>query len=278
MKHPTIKLTTAQFAKIHGINKRTLHYYDEIGLFSPCRKGSNQYRYYDYSQGIELEYIHMLKELNMTIKEIKEYLNNPNAESFCSIADQKLSEIDREIRRLKKTKNILKQKKEQLALCSQIKNKEIRLIKCEEEYHYILPLDRINEDIEQLYPRIKDAWHAEQYNMGIGSLISVEKIRSKNFEEYDALFTPAPKNRKSRTQIKPRGTYLCAFYKGDWNGLPDFYEEILKFAESKNLKLTGYSYEMGINDFVISSMDEYITQIMIRTDDEEKFDMEVSEI
>ena len=34
-----VKLTTAQFAKLHGVNKRTLHYYDTIGLFSPAPKG-----------------------------------------------------------------------------------------------------------------------------------------------------------------------------------------------------------------------------------------------
>ena len=63
-----IRLTTAQFAQLHGINKRTLHYYDAIGLFSPIYKGDNNYRYYDYSQSIELEYILMLKELHMSLK------------------------------------------------------------------------------------------------------------------------------------------------------------------------------------------------------------------
>ena len=26
---------------MHNVNKRTLHYYDNIGLFSPCTKGEN---------------------------------------------------------------------------------------------------------------------------------------------------------------------------------------------------------------------------------------------
>lgn len=30
LKNESLKLTTAQFAKLHKINKRTLHYYDEI--------------------------------------------------------------------------------------------------------------------------------------------------------------------------------------------------------------------------------------------------------
>ncbi len=39
MKNQEINLTTAQFAAIHEVNPRTLHYYDSVGLFSPERKG-----------------------------------------------------------------------------------------------------------------------------------------------------------------------------------------------------------------------------------------------
>ena len=50
MKKSFKSLTTAQFAKLHGVNKRTLHYYDDIGLFSPRAKGENGYRFYDAAQ------------------------------------------------------------------------------------------------------------------------------------------------------------------------------------------------------------------------------------
>ena len=53
-----MKLTTSRFSKLHHLNKRTLHYYDDIGLFSPRYKGKNQYRYYDYAQSVDLEYIY----------------------------------------------------------------------------------------------------------------------------------------------------------------------------------------------------------------------------
>ena len=54
MKKPFYRLTTAQFAKLHEVNKRTLHYYDEIGLFSPREKGENGYRYYDLHKALIL--------------------------------------------------------------------------------------------------------------------------------------------------------------------------------------------------------------------------------
>ena len=33
MKKDIARLTVSQFAKLHHVNKRTLHYYDSIGLF-----------------------------------------------------------------------------------------------------------------------------------------------------------------------------------------------------------------------------------------------------
>jgi effector-binding domain-containing protein len=64
--------------------------------------------------------------------------------------------------------------------------------------------------------------------------------------------------------IKPAGKYLRAFCKGSWDRLPDRYKEILAYAQKQGLSLTGYSYEMGINETVIDDFNDYITQIEIQ--------------
>lgn len=44
-------LTIGQFAAMHGINKKTLMWYDEIGLFKPAViNPENGYRCYNYYQ------------------------------------------------------------------------------------------------------------------------------------------------------------------------------------------------------------------------------------
>lgn len=95
MKKSFKSLTTAQFAKLHGVNKRTLHYYDDIGLFSPRAKGENGYRFYDAAQSLDFEYIHMLKELNMSIDEIAAYCKAPTPARFLEISSAKEEEIGR---------------------------------------------------------------------------------------------------------------------------------------------------------------------------------------
>ena len=128
MKKSSIRLTTAQFANLHEVNKRTLHYYDTIGLFSPKEKGENGYRYYDISQSIDFEYIRMLKELNMSIDEIIAYVENPNSDKFIQIADIKEQELEKQIQSLKRTKKILQTKKAQVKFCENIQKQNIRIV------------------------------------------------------------------------------------------------------------------------------------------------------
>ena len=150
MKKSNIKLTIAQFAKLHNINKRTLHYYDNIGLFSPNTKGKNGYRYYDLSQSIEFEYILMLRELNMGIDEIEEYVKRPTEEKFSNLATAKELEINNHINRLKLIKKTIHEKKNQIELCRSLEKSKIEVIECKEEKLLILPYD-FDDDISNSF-------------------------------------------------------------------------------------------------------------------------------
>ena len=267
-----IKLTVSQFAKLHNVNKRTLHYYDEIGIFSPDYKGENGYRYYDYMQGVDFEYIKMLKELNMGLDEIKRYIDNPNEEDFKEIAEVKIKEIDQEIRTLNRRREVLEDKLNKLNKCDDVRKKNsVKVIECEEQKFFYTPFKFEDDDLKQLISHIKDVWTVDEYCKGIGSFVSVEKIQRGEFEEYDGLFIEMLEDMESKntknTIIKPKGKYICAYHMGDWDTLPDFYGEIVKYAEENNLTLVGYSFEIGMNDFAISDMEDYITQIMIRVEE-----------
>ena len=71
------------------------------------------------------------------------------------------------------------------------------------------------------------------------------------------LLIASPKN-------NPKGKYLCGYQKGKWDKLPALYQQMLDYANKNNLHLTGYAYEVGLNDFVISDEADYITKIMIK--------------
>ena len=61
MERKQTLFTIGQFAAIHGITKKTLMWYDEMGLVRPALIGENGYRYYSYRQSSELETVLMLR-------------------------------------------------------------------------------------------------------------------------------------------------------------------------------------------------------------------------
>ena len=89
-----------EFADFTGVSVRTLHYYDEIDLLKPAViDKDNGYRYYDNENAERMFEILFLRELDFSLKSIKDILSSPDynkKEAF------------------KKQKNLLALKKERL--------------------------------------------------------------------------------------------------------------------------------------------------------------------
>lgn len=63
--------TVGQLAKLAGLTIRTLRYYDSIGLFSPSGHSSAGYRLYTEEDISRLQQILSLKELGLSLDEMK---------------------------------------------------------------------------------------------------------------------------------------------------------------------------------------------------------------
>lgn len=67
MKNKKYLFSSGEFARLNGINKRTLHYYNDIGLFCPEVIGENGYHYYTCFQTVQLELILTLRRIGLSI-------------------------------------------------------------------------------------------------------------------------------------------------------------------------------------------------------------------
>ncbi len=269
MNNNRFYFTAGEFAKLNKINKRTLHYYDEIGLFSPKYKGENGYRYYTYLQSMELERILALRELGMSIDDIKNYIEKPNTNEFKQLAKERIGDIDKTIKRLKMLKSVIKEKEEMLELSEKVSDGQVEIVELDEERLLLtevkVDFEDDNDMIKNLNPIMEHFITASNlcnYKKSFGSFISVDKINSGNFDEYDGVFT-AVNSKKSNLFVKPKGKYLRGFCVGNWNRVPNLYRKMIDFAKENNLTLCGYAYEIGINEFAISNIEEYVTQIEI---------------
>ncbi|MBO5070953.1 MAG: MerR family transcriptional regulator [Roseburia sp.] len=70
-------MTVKEISKLTGISARTLHYYDEIGLFVPTDKSEAGYRLYDDKALETLQQILFFREFDIPLKKIKAVMENP---------------------------------------------------------------------------------------------------------------------------------------------------------------------------------------------------------
>ena len=101
-------LTIGQFAALHGINKKTLMWYDEIGLFHPSFiHPENGYRYYSYYQSAILETILLLRELDVPVDEIQAFMKNRSAASMEQLLQEKIEDLDRSMAHMRAVRKTL---------------------------------------------------------------------------------------------------------------------------------------------------------------------------
>ena len=67
-----------QLADLAGISVRTLQYYDKIGLLRPAKRSDNGYRRYHREQLLKLQQILLYRELEISLKDINDIVNNPS--------------------------------------------------------------------------------------------------------------------------------------------------------------------------------------------------------
>lgn len=258
--------TTGQFALLTGVNKRTLHYYDEIGLFSPAFKEDNGYRYYTCFQTVQLELIMAFRKIGLSIDEIIRYQKSPSDASFSELISEKKAVIDRSIQELLSTKSFLENKSEKLSLSLKARHGEIEMITLPEQRLLLsAPITGAYDDDDfavagSFSLRLKSVFGLYD---NFGSRILAEHVSKGDYHHYDCFFAYGGQDVEIYDSVMPAGTYLRTFCIGEWNRLEEVYRTLCAYAERNCLELYGYAYEEGINEMSLKGRDDYITMITV---------------
>lgn len=268
MKQKDKLLTIGQFAKLHGINKKTLMWYDEIGLFQPAAVNpENGYRCYNYHQSPILETILLLRELDVSITEIQDFMKNRSAANMKQLLSEKITDLDRSIMHLQAVRKTLCNYHQNMETLLTMDLSEISIVEKKERCLVTVDIDKdtsFEEEVERITAETEKYQLGRLHDASYGSMIPVASLENGNFDDYTKLFIEIPfLTQKNGLHIQSGGTYLRAFHKGGWDKIPMRYQELLNYAKKHHMKLSGYSYEMGMNENVIDCIEDYIVQIEI---------------
>ena len=263
---------TGEFSKLCHVKKQTLFHYDDIGIFSPEVKDSNGYRYYSYQQFEVFGVISMLKELKMPLKEIKAYLDNRTPDSFVELFENKLVEIDEEIKKLQRTRILVEKKLSSIKKCTNIDPNKITIEFMEEE---TLVISRSIENVshKDYLKTVSD--HLDYYftnsinsDYSIGLIINKENILAGVQYNYSYLYSRINSTSESSYKfIKPSGLYAIAYHLGDPENLDESYQRVVRYLEKSKLKMGEFAYEEFILDeTTVKDKENYLTQIIVEID------------
>ena len=89
--------TVKEVAALSGVSVRTLPHYDAIGLLHPARVTDAGYRLYDDAALAKLQTILLLRQLQFSLKQIKEILDAPSFDPVKALEEQiELLELQRQ--------------------------------------------------------------------------------------------------------------------------------------------------------------------------------------
>lgn len=262
-------ITTGEFARLAGVTKHTLFYYDEIGLFSPEIKTENGYRYYSIAQLDVFEVIYTLKELGASLEEIREYMENRTPSSLLALFQKEEKMISQQIAHLKSIRNWIRKKEKTVHFITE-KNLEEICLMWEPESYLICGEAKENDD---------KTWAVEIGKLlelcrrkgikttgSIGYLQKKEDIERGIFDHYREFYERLDKKPAGILfQIRPAGNYLTAYHRGRWQEMSGTYRKILDYIQKNNLSPDSCFYEDVILDSLACQREEdYITKITCR--------------
>ena len=247
--------TISDFAKLMGISRQTLIYYDRIGLFKPVRVLDNGYRLYARSQINVISMISMLGEMGVPLKEIKAIVDNISPDTAIEILKKQRNEAEEKLRRFRMLEEMISKRIEQISFGKEISQRVLPCFSIEEIKDDIplyvgkdinLPLSDIEDDfILDFYAK------CEKRNFPLifsgGQIKSKENILSgKTNIVSNMCFTlkdPAYAN-----SVIPKGRYAIGYVRGNYGNTVGIYEDLFAFIAEKGMKIVGNAYEEYLLD------------------------------
>ncbi len=290
------RLTTGEFADIFGVNKQTMFHYDKVGIFRPESEGENGYRYYSRSQMETFSLILMLRELGVSIPEIKDQIQSSSPDAFVELLDEKRSELEERIEHLKWAGEYIEKAKrsalEGIALRDgdgKLRTGEVFRIHLPDEYLVTTECrstydgPEACEAVGEHYRFCRELGLRSRYPEG--AIIHREDVtRGENGLEYvygkfyTSLTDSEMRALKERPAGRPeprvipdyQGDFLAVYTDRGYGGVADCIATLLDYSEDRGIRTGDDFYEDVIwDDFSKGPGGEYLIRVSLKLFEEE---------
>lgn len=259
------RLTVGELARLAGLSKQTLIFYDREGVFRPSQVDpQNGYRYYTADQLETLDTILNLREMGVPLREIRAHMASRSAaETMMLLREQKLA-AESKIARWDLVRRRLERKMESLKA---LENPGRWLVDLPALPVALEPVggrrDLLEADmaLKRLLRRAAENHLPHFYQLG--DTVAAEDLAAGCFLRFSEAFLPLLEPRLGES-MRPAGRYAQRFHRGTYETMGEDYEALLEQIAQAGLRPAGGSWEFCILDSLASDTPEaYVTEIQI---------------
>jgi len=263
------KFLIGELSKLFNISTDTLRHYDRIDLLKPHCDENNSYRYYSVRDFFKLSRILFLKNLDISLEDIKRYMRNKNTGNLLNLLKNKEEEIDNKINRLINLKKKIQNKLEMLeSTKSELEQVKVKTIP--ERIGVFLDMNEIENDYD-----IKQAFKENERYLKASSLLiegqvytslTKENMERQVFDKFTYFIEIMSSDEEVSKQLKsiPEHEYACLTFVGPYQDIDRHYVELISWIGDNGYVITGDSIEKNIVDYDFSDLEyEYVSEIQI---------------
>ena len=270
-KKPKGYFTTGEFARLCGVKKQTLFHYDQIGILKPEIIGSNGYRYYSYLQLSTFITISMLKELDIPLANIKDFLSRRSHDAFLDLLHRHDKLVDEKISELNWMKSFIKGRIRITEEGIRSGHNDIRLEHRPMEYYIITEYSGSSDDID-VYPAWADHiayCHQNQiYSPYItGGTIAVDGGFTADDYEYSHLYTKIEAEDITHTvhvTVIPPRTYAVIYSTHGFEPMCSMMSRLLDYAHDEDyIAGTHFFEDILLDDLSIPDTENFTVKLAL---------------
>ena len=260
--------TAGRFAELCGVSKQALFHYDKIGLLKPEKRKENGYRYYSFKQIEIMQMINMLKELDMPLQEIREYMDHRSPENLERLLIKESKEVDRIMEEVRWARHYIRAKLCRTQEAMEVEYGKIKIRYFAEEHFIITPFEGKDDDrheAENIARHVNYVHSQDVYSSyAVGSIVSVEDLHQGKYK-YAYNYTRIDSAEDKYNYVKPAGDYLTYYDPYGYRNLSRAAGDMLQYAEEHGLQCGQYFYEDQLLDALSgATWDEYLVKLSVR--------------
>ena len=282
-------LSTGAFARLCGVSKDTLFYYDRIGILKPVLVEKNGYRRYAPEQIAVMQLIRFMERFGWSLEDIKTYLRSRSRQQYlqalCAIRQRQ----EEERNRLEREAALI----DSMLCYAQTSPGELSvpvLLSYAQPRTFFATAYRHNDPSKSMKIAASVSDYVRTCNelLGgtrypIGRMVSRQSLLEGRFMLADALCSPVCVQELERCQVPPQfirtmppGAYVRLWYRGDPTKRNGAYPVLLRFLRENHMCIAGAGCELWVTDhFSTPSAEESMAVIEIPVKSEA--DMELAD-